>query len=75
MRNSVLRLYVSALCYSVQYRLIPVIPSIPGKGAAKKEGNKMEPELFIEQNEQNFCVTYTQLTPNHLFTGNQGCGV
>lgn len=40
-----------------------------------KEGNKMEPELFIEQNEQNLCVAHTQLTPNHLFTGNQGCAV
>lgn len=56
LRGSGVRLYVSALCYPVQYRRIPVILSIIGKDTAKKEADKMEPELLIEQIEQSLSV-------------------
>lgn len=45
---------VSALRYSVQYSLIPVILFITGKDTGqRKKQPKMEPELFFEQSEQN----------------------
>lgn len=56
LRGSGLRLYVSALCYPVQHRHILVILSIAGKDTAKKEADKMEPELLKQQIEQNLSV-------------------